>query len=776
MNLRAPQDLFDFQKDIVRHICQHERSMVWARVGAGKTAATATAIQTLQSWGQTKAALIFGTRRIVQQVWGPECAKWEHLQHMRVHVLRGKHREYLLQMPADIYVINYEAIPWLITQLHHTYFRHNRPLPFDMVVFDEVTKVKNAMGKRWRFLYEGLMPAITRRVGLTGTPAPNGYLDLHGQYQMLDDGQRLGTSIGHYKTHFFQPSGYGGYKYVPKKGAREEINGRIADMTTQVIVPRRTPEPQVNDIMVDLEPGHRKLYEQLERDLFAHLDCGETLEVFNQASLSNKCLQFANGTAITNSETKQWAAIHDAKLEALDDILEEAAGRPILLAYNFRHDMHRIVERYRKGYSVAYLGPGVSDTDGVDIENRWNNGEYNLLVGHPACLGGETEVLTENRGWVPLTSVSREDRVHDGFEFVSHQGCQFSGYRNTIEVFGVHMTPGHKLRVGNVWVEAKDVKPDRRTRRMARIAKWKKVAPSPSEMSQLWTRAKDFETESPQAQSEGVDSLSTLSRRPVSSHDRDQVLPNMGRTAQSGTRGHGLRELRQAWDFGLRKVEVFPGILHRYVSDLLRHLDYRTGRQRRLLWPGQLLLGYEYGATGQQTEQSQDHVSRRGNTSRRISPAQRVRSMHADTSFEPRDDGRCRSTKLPGIDLRTGKRAMGGIRQVYDLVNCGPRHQFLIRNAKGEIFISHNSIGHGLNLQYGGHEIVWFGLTWNLELYDQFIGRLDDRHGQTEQVIIHRILVDNTVDLVVREALRAKVADQEGLRQAMLDYRRQKFK
>lgn len=119
---------------------------------------------------------------------------------------------------------------------------------------------------------------------------------------------------------------------------------------------------------------------------------------------------------------------------------------------------------------------------------------------------------------------------------------------------------------------------------------------------------------------------------------------------------------------------------------------------------------------------------------------------------------------------------MGGIRQVYDLVNCGPRHQFLIRNAKGEIFISHNSIGHGLNLQYGGHEIVWFGLTWNLELYDQFIGRLDDRHGQTEQVIIHRILVDNTVDLVVREALRAKVADQEGLRQAMLDYRRQKFK
>ena len=253
--LRSPNDLFDYQRDMVRHICEHPRSMVWARVGAGKTAAAATAVHTLQQWGAIKAALVLGTRRISNQVWVPEVGKWEHLNHMRVHVLRGKHREFLLQQQADIYVINYESIPWLVTYLHHHYLRHGRPLPFDMAILDEITKMKNATGKRWQFLYQGIMPIVPYRAGLTGTPAPNGYLDLHGQYNMLDDGQRLGTEKGHYEDRFFYHDGFGGYRKVLKKGAKEEVHRLIGDMTIQVEVPRRTPEPLVNDIMVTLEPN-----------------------------------------------------------------------------------------------------------------------------------------------------------------------------------------------------------------------------------------------------------------------------------------------------------------------------------------------------------------------------------------------------------------------------------------------------------------------------------------------------------------------------------------
>lgn len=379
--------LHDYQKRGVEMMATHPVSALHLFLSAGKTIITLTAIADLIDRLQIYGALVLAPRRVVENVWQQEAAKWEHTAHLRVCVLRGKKTTMArnLLCPYDIWVTNYESIPWLATQMNALFLEHERYLPWNMVVFDESTKMKNGSGKR-AALFERFLPWMPYRTCLTGTPAPNGYVDLHNQYKILDDGERLDPSKTVYIEKYFSTDPYA-RRIRPTRVGRRQIEDRIADITLSLIEADhiKLPDYLFRDVLVDLPPKVRDEYDRFEDEMFAEFDHGD-VEVFNAAAMTNKCRQIANG-AILDTETKQAHNIHDAKLEALDDIMEEAAGAPVLLSYVFRHDMHRIMERYARRYNCVYLGPGVSDTDGVKIMEDWNKGVYDLLVTHPASAG-----------------------------------------------------------------------------------------------------------------------------------------------------------------------------------------------------------------------------------------------------------------------------------------------------------------------------------------------------------------------------------------------------
>lgn len=397
------------------HSLANPDTMLWLQMGLGKTAITLTTIVDRMRAGQVKKVLIFGPLRVVQSVWSRECAKWEHTKHLRCSVVHGvkEKRTRALFADADIYLCNYEQMNWLAETLDHYYISQGKPLPFDMVVYDEVSKLKNSTtarmggGKRERSDKHGNVVSVKvtgwrkminqfkYRMGLTGTPASNGYIDLHGQYLAVDGGQRLGEHITHYRNSYFA-SDYMGWKYTPTEEGRKWIEHHISDITKKMDAKDYLDMPAVTvrNVMVDMPESARKAYEDIERELFTALTTGHEIEVFSKTSVSNKCLQFCNGTPYLSSESPEFTALHDAKLDALEDILEEAAGRPVLCSYTFKADAARIMKRF-KSYRPVNLTATPSSQTGAVID-RWNAGQVPLLIGHPASMGHGIDGLQES--------------------------------------------------------------------------------------------------------------------------------------------------------------------------------------------------------------------------------------------------------------------------------------------------------------------------------------------------------------------------------------------
>jgi hypothetical protein len=318
---------------------------------------------------------------------------------------------------------------WLAETLDHYYLAQGKPLPFQMVVYDEVSKLKNSTTRRmaggyrdftdkqgnehkikitgWRkFINE-----FDYRMGLTGTPASNGYLDLHGQYLAVDGGQRLGEYITHYKNSYFV-SDYMGWKYVPSDVGKQWIEHKISDITLKMDAADYLDLPAVKtvNLMVDLPPKARKAYEDVERDLFTQLDNGTEIELFSRTSVSNKCLQFCNGTPYVG-DTKEFEKLHDVKLEALEDVLEEAAGQPVLCSYTFKSDARRIMKRFK-----AYKPVNLTETPSKDTEaviQRWKDGKIKLLLGHPASMGHGIDGLQENGSIIVWFGLNWSLELHD---------------------------------------------------------------------------------------------------------------------------------------------------------------------------------------------------------------------------------------------------------------------------------------------------------------------------------------------------------------------------
>lgn len=381
-----------YQKRAVNHQCSHPETMMWMDMGLGKTIVTLTSIAHLQRAGRLEGVIIVAPKRVVSLVWRKEAAKWAHTQGLTFSVVMGTKdaRTRALLRPADIYLINYENLGWLADTLGTYFIKKGKPLPFNGIVWDEISKMKNSTTARVKSFMR-VANHFTWATGLTGTPASNGYKDLHGQYLVVDKGVRLGVYKTAFKTkYFFKPAGGGDYaKEVPFVDTETTIKNLIGDITLEMSAEDYNPLPKliVNDIELVMEGPLRDKYDQMERELFLRIDqTGTEVEIFNQVALMAKCLQYGNGAIYPVSGDPKWEPIHDLKLDALEEIIDEAQGQPVLCSYAYRSDADRIMQKF------AHLNP-VNLTDCKTEKSlnetmaRWRAGQLPLLIGHPASMG-----------------------------------------------------------------------------------------------------------------------------------------------------------------------------------------------------------------------------------------------------------------------------------------------------------------------------------------------------------------------------------------------------
>ena len=362
-----------YQQEAMAHLYKVRRSALWMPMGGGKTVTTLTALDNLSLLEDVFPALVLAPLRVARSTWPEEVAKWPHLKHLRVSVITGtpKQRERALAKDADIYCTNFDNLVWLRKELGDAW-------PFKTVVADEFTRLKSFRlrqgGSRARALGQVAHTHVSRFIGLTGTPAPNGVKDLWGQIWFLDEGQRLGRTFSAFEQRWFR-KGYDGYSLVPYDHTQAEVEERLKDICLTV-TGLDVDEPIVNPLYVDMPPSARKVYDAMEVEMFAVLN-EEGVEAANAAVRTQKCLQLANG-ALYIDDDGNWEAAHDAKLDALESIIEEANGAPVLVAYNFKHDLERLRARFRQGR--------VLDAD-PDTIKQWNAGRISVLFAHPASAG-----------------------------------------------------------------------------------------------------------------------------------------------------------------------------------------------------------------------------------------------------------------------------------------------------------------------------------------------------------------------------------------------------
>ena len=363
----------DYQQYAADFIITHPVSALLLDMGLGKTSITLTAINDLlfDSFEVHK-VLVVAPLRVARDTWSAEIEKWEHLRELSYSVVIGTEQERLkaLRTPADIYIINRENIQWIVEQ-------SGIPLDFDMAVIDELSSFKNHQSKRFKAFMK-IRPKLKRIVGLTGTPAGNGLMDLFSEFKLLDMGERLGRFIGQYRNAYFQPDKRNGmviYSYKPLPDAEQRIYDKISDITISMKATDHLTMPELvsTEYTVQLSEKEKEKYDRLKKDLVLSTDDNEVTAA-NAASLSNKLSQMANGAVYSDDESV--IEIHDRKLDALEDLIESMNGRPLLVAYWFKHDLKRI----RKRFEVREIRSSEDISD-------WNSGKIPVALIHPASAG-----------------------------------------------------------------------------------------------------------------------------------------------------------------------------------------------------------------------------------------------------------------------------------------------------------------------------------------------------------------------------------------------------
>ncbi|MGI6786564.1 MAG: SNF2-related protein [Gleimia sp.] len=364
----------NYQQTATRFILDHHEAAILLDMGLGKSVITLTAIwELLLDYFTVSRVLVVAPLRVARDTWPTEIHKWDHLDGLSVAVAVGTKADRIdaLAKSAMVTVINRENIPWLVSHYGDSW-------PFDMVVIDELSSFKNHRAKRFTALVK-MRPHVKRWVGLTGTPASNGLMDIWAQFRLLDGGQRLGRFITRYRDRWFIPDKRNGmqvFTYKPREGAEDEIYAAIADMTLSMRTTDHLTLPNltVTTTPVALGAKERTVYEQLKSDLVVDLD-GQVVDAANAAALSGKLLQLASGAIY--DEHGNPVEVHGAKLDALEDILEAANGQTVLVAYWFKHDLARIHQRFPDARELK---------TSADIE-AWNWGDIPLGLIHPASAG-----------------------------------------------------------------------------------------------------------------------------------------------------------------------------------------------------------------------------------------------------------------------------------------------------------------------------------------------------------------------------------------------------
>lgn len=392
-------NLYPYQTAAVAFQCQRIASALWLDMGLGKTVITLTTIKHLIRVGYFKqSVLIIAPIRVIQIVWMQEALRWEHTKELTFSKMIGTPNQRIraLTSPANIHLINYENLGWLANMLKTYYLDRGHPVPFDGVVFDEISKMKNPTTNRVKAFLK-IQPFIKWSTGLTGTPVGNGYRDLHGQFLVLDGGERLGKTANKFNTAFFRKNAEHRYQHDPYPDTEANIKRLISDITLEMSAADYNPLPDFieNDVVVSLSDSLMKKYKILEKQFFLDLETLDKLiEVPTTLAMMNKCFQFSNGAVYPVVGVSDWERVHDAKLEALADIIEEANGSPILVAYSYKSDAERIMSYFHKLKPI-----NLTECKGEQLTNamnKWKSGQCQLMIGHPASMGHGIDGLQHN--------------------------------------------------------------------------------------------------------------------------------------------------------------------------------------------------------------------------------------------------------------------------------------------------------------------------------------------------------------------------------------------
>ncbi|MBS1988741.1 DEAD/DEAH box helicase [Candidatus Dependentiae bacterium] len=373
-----------YQDFATKHLIDNPAAGLFLEMGLGKTVSTLTGIDELKyNRLEVDKVLVVAPKRVAESTWKEEIEKWDHLKHLKLSLVLGseKERKHALQQQADIYVINRENLVWLVAY-------YGGAWPFDMVVLDELSSFKSPKSARFKAMRQ-VRPKVKRIVGLTGTPAPNSLLDLWAPMYLLDMGERLGKTIGSYRDKYFKPNRRNGhvvYDYVIKKEDKllgediyvKEIYEKIGDICISMKAKDwlNLPERMDIDVPVHLSPVTQKLYNDFERTQILALGDLEHISAVNAGALTNKLLQFAGGAIYKDDG---YHIVHDEKLDALEELIEDNPNETILIAYWYEHELERLKKRLAKYGAETFKGD--------ETKRRWNEGKIRILLAHPASVG-----------------------------------------------------------------------------------------------------------------------------------------------------------------------------------------------------------------------------------------------------------------------------------------------------------------------------------------------------------------------------------------------------
>jgi len=368
----------EYQKEAVKFLISRGSGALWLDPGLGKTSIVLSAFRILRTKGLCKKMLVLAPLRPTYAVWPSETKKWEQFEDYSVGILHGANKQRVLKQNHDIYVMNYEGLGWLSSQFN------GKAWPFEILAVDEISYLKNTQSQRFKTL-KPLLNKFDRRWGLTGSPAPNGLLDIFGPQYIIDQGATFGPFVTRFKNEYFYPSGFGGYEWKLKldgeKRIYDALEGKVLRMAA--LDHLDLPELTYNNIYVDLPEDAKKIYKSIEDDLTIDLQYGN-ITAANAAVAVMKCQQVANGGSYLDGENRETVHIHDAKTQAVRDLVEELSGQPCIIGYHFQHDLERLKAAFPE---APIIGSGVVGNKLDKIVSSWNAMEIPVLLAHPMSAG-----------------------------------------------------------------------------------------------------------------------------------------------------------------------------------------------------------------------------------------------------------------------------------------------------------------------------------------------------------------------------------------------------